>query len=133
MLNSKKDDLGRYLYEVEPGRWVSRQRVHQLRNIKAHRARLTIILAINYGSLKRQPCEICGKPNAQVHHLSYENAYAIQWLCKNHHDHAKPHLLKGTPIPERLPAGRKKGKRIPPLERISIARAALQDQNSPAA
>ncbi len=109
MLNSKKDESGRYLYEVEPGRWVSRQRVHQLRDRRKHNSRMRVIQALIRGRLKRQPCEVCGQPNAQCHHVSYEDD-VIQWLCKKHHKHPKPHTLEGKelqliPLPkiDRLP------------------------------
>jgi hypothetical protein len=119
---------GKYLYEVEPGRWVSRQRVNQLRNRKAHLARLNVNLAIKRGTLKRQPCEKCGKRNAQVHHLSYDDPYAIMWLCEKHHTHPKPHILKGKPIDVNLGRrGKPKGKWISPSKRILLARNALDN------
>jgi hypothetical protein len=36
------------------------------------------------GSLKRQPCEICGDIKTHGHHEDYENG-KIRWLCCQHH------------------------------------------------
>ncbi len=120
-MKSRKID-GRHEYEVSPGRWVSRQRVHQLRNRKAQRARQSITEAIKRGTLHRQPCEVCGSLESQSHHYSYDNPYAIMWRCKDHHQHARPHRLKGAPIQSVGKSGRPMGKWIPPDERIKNAR-----------
>lgn len=130
MFKSRKTASGKYEYEVEPGRWVSRQRVNQLRNRKAHSARGVLIIALKSGTLKREPCERCGQPNAQFHHFSYENPYAIIWLCEKHHA-LEPKLkrLVGKPIePPREHIGRMKGKWIRPPERIAMARKEFLDE-----
>lgn len=41
--------------------------------------------AVRNGSLVRQPCIICGKPNAEAHHEDYSKPFAIIWFCKKHH------------------------------------------------
>ena len=49
----------------------------------AHRA---VALAIQSGSLVRQPCEICGA-EGQAHHDSYypDRWLVVRWLCRLHH------------------------------------------------
>ena len=42
-------------------------------------------LAVRYGRLKRQPCEICGDSNSQAHHDDYNKPLAVRWLCQKHH------------------------------------------------
>ncbi len=118
---------GRREYEVEPGRWVSKQRVNQLRNRKVHCARRNVQSALRSGTLQRQPCEKCGKPEAQFHHWSYDDAFAIIWLCDDHHKaHLKPHSLRDAPIePPRPRCGRRKGKWILPKDRIELAKKSL--------
>lgn len=41
--------------------------------------------AVNLGKIKRMPCEVCGKENADGHHESYENPLVVKWLCRTHH------------------------------------------------
>jgi len=49
------------------------------------RARAHIINRIQRGTLTRQPCEICGEPNAQAHHDDYSKPLEVRWLCSKHH------------------------------------------------
>jgi len=44
--------------------------------------------AIKKGTIVRQPCEICGKPNAQAHHEDYSKPLDVRWLCFKHHREA---------------------------------------------
>lgn len=46
--------------------------------------RLTKV-AIREGAINRQPCEVCGNPDAEIHHRDYSNPLDIQWLCLVHH------------------------------------------------
>lgn len=39
---------------------------------------------IEYGKLKRKPCEICGK-KAEAHHKDYNKPLDVKWLCLQHH------------------------------------------------
>ena len=41
--------------------------------------------AIRDGKLERQPCEVCGKPNAHGHHEDYSKPLDVNWLCRRHH------------------------------------------------
>jgi len=51
------------------------------------RAHRKVSYAIKKGHLSRQPCEICGNPQSEAHHHSYDAAHAlqVQWLCRLHH------------------------------------------------
>lgn len=51
------------------------------------RARKLLQKAVEKGIIKRGPCEVCGKPNGQAHHDSYEMGKELQvgWFCALHH------------------------------------------------
>ena len=49
------------------------------------RARLAIQERVYKGKLKRSPCRICGKPNAEAHHDDYTKRLDVDWLCRKHH------------------------------------------------
>lgn len=49
------------------------------------RARAYIINGIQRGKITRQPCEVCGEPNAQAHHDDYSKPLEVRWLCPQHH------------------------------------------------
>ena len=41
---------------------------------------------IRNGTIKRQPCEICGKEKTDGHHEYYSDSnYKVRWLCHRHH------------------------------------------------
>lgn len=40
---------------------------------------------LNRGKIKKQPCEICGDKNVQMHHDDYSKPLEIKWLCVKHH------------------------------------------------
>lgn len=49
----------------------------------AHQAVRT---ALRNGSLKKQPCEVCGSiERIHAHHDDYEKSLEINWLCHTHH------------------------------------------------
>jgi hypothetical protein len=49
------------------------------------RARMTVNLAIRSGSLRREPCEVCGATPVDGHHVDYSKPLAVRWLCRTHH------------------------------------------------
>lgn len=58
------------------------------------------------GTLKRQPCVFCGRPNGNAHHEDYSKPLEIVWVCQPHHMHIHAGKLKVLPehivmIPER--------------------------------
>jgi hypothetical protein len=53
--------------------------------------------AIKFGHLIRQPCIICGEPNANAHHhkgYSEEHQLDIVWLCDLHHNQEHERLRR---------------------------------------
>lgn len=69
-------------------------------NPEKYAAQQAIASAIRYGHVIRQPCFICGKPNAQAHHADYSRPLQVTWLCAKHHieTHCQARLLDaGTP------------------------------------
>ena len=59
---------------------------------KKKNARSLIRKRIWRGKMKRQPCEVCGLPNADAHHHDYNKPLEIRWLCRVHH--AKEHHVR---------------------------------------
>lgn len=51
------------------------------RSCRAETAKL-----IRHGDLKTTPCEVCGDPKVQVHHLDYADPKNVRFLCKKHHN-----------------------------------------------
>lgn len=41
--------------------------------------------AIKRGTIKREPCVICGKMPSEAHHEDYSKPFKVVWLCKKHH------------------------------------------------
>ena len=42
-------------------------------------------VAIKNGTLKKQPCEICGETEVFAHHEIYSDYLNVRWLCRSHH------------------------------------------------
>lgn len=63
-------------------------------------ARQAFRRAINNGEIIRQPCLICGEPNAEGHHENYDKPFEVKWLCRKHHaeHHARNRNNKGFAI-----------------------------------
>jgi len=49
------------------------------------RARRLAYQAFKAGKIPKQPCEVCGDPNSQMHHDDYSKPYEVRWLCPKHH------------------------------------------------
>ncbi len=41
--------------------------------------------ALANGTLKSQPCEVCGNEKAVAHHDDYNAPLDVRWLCRSHH------------------------------------------------
>lgn len=41
--------------------------------------------ALRNGSLKKEPCSVCGNPNSEGHHEDYSKPLDVMWLCPKHH------------------------------------------------
>lgn len=64
---------------------ISKQRVEQIVNPQAEKARDTTKQAIKNGKLTRLPCRVCGNPKSEAHHEDYSKPLEVDWLCKKHH------------------------------------------------
>lgn len=49
-------------------------------------ARSMVYLAIKFGILVRQPCEVCCVTTVEAHHDDYSQPLAVRWLCIPHHN-----------------------------------------------
>jgi len=49
------------------------------------KARGLLAYAVKRGKVKRGNCEVCGKENAQGHHMDYSKPLEVMWLCEKHH------------------------------------------------
>ena len=61
--------------------WRNYRRKHRARVL----ARTAINIAIRAGKITRQPCQVCGAPDAQAHHPDYRQPLTVRWLCRVHH------------------------------------------------
>lgn len=52
--------------------------------------------AVKVGRLVKQPCEVCGDEEVEIHHIDYFDPLDVRWLCFVHHRN----LMHGTAIPE---------------------------------
>ena len=50
--------------------------------LRAHRK---LQRAVSSGTVKRQPCEVCGAVKTHAHHEDYSKPLAVMWLCPLHH------------------------------------------------
>ena len=62
------------------------------RNREKLRAEWALRKAVRRGTIKRQPCEVCGK-KAHAHHEDYTRRFDVRWLCPLHH--ARQHVAEG--------------------------------------
>lgn len=54
-----------------------------------HNARALLNQAVARGTVKRQPCEVCGTADhLEAHHGDYSRPYDVRWLCVPHHAEA---------------------------------------------
>ena len=82
---------GREVYQAwtktETGSISIQNRIDKWRkkNKEHRRCHSKISNAIRDNRLTRQPCRICGTAGGEAHHLSYDDPYNIDWLCKSCH------------------------------------------------
>lgn len=56
------------------------------RNRKKDRAKDAVYRAVKAGTIKRQPCEVCGSNDHVVaHHDDYDYPLVVRFLCSKHH------------------------------------------------
>ena len=67
-----------------------------------NKARLITRLARERGELPSKPCEVCGSPKVEAHHVDYDKPMEIRWFCfkhhREHHENMKPKKDKGERI-----------------------------------
>jgi hypothetical protein len=49
---------------------------------KAHKL---VYSGVRNGTIKKEPCIICGELKSESHHEDYSKPLEIMWLCKKHH------------------------------------------------
>lgn len=64
---------------------------YRKRNPDRYKAWNKIKIAIDNGSLVKQPCVVCKSLKADAHHPDPRCPYAVIWLCRKHHkeEHGK--------------------------------------------
>jgi len=62
-----------------------RCRKYGLNNMEKIKAIRELNKQVGKGAIVRQPCEKCGKENAQAHHPNYDFPLEVSWLCITHH------------------------------------------------
>jgi len=48
-------------------------------------ARKRVEKALEYGKLKKEPCEVCREKDVHAHHDDYEKPLDVRWMCRVHH------------------------------------------------
>lgn len=76
-----KSESGKISVQKRMDKWRSKNKDKDI-------AHYTISNAIRDKRLKRKPCRICGNLLGEAHHLSYDDPYNIDWLCKSCHTKA---------------------------------------------
>lgn len=51
-----------------------------------NKAKRTTRTALENGSLKKMPCEVCKSKESQAHHPDYSRPLYVIWLCRKHHE-----------------------------------------------
>lgn len=65
---------------------VQLRRYRQDPNLRErHMARWMLNRRVKTGEIQKQPCQECGKVEAQAHHHDYSLPLDVIWLCRDHH------------------------------------------------
>jgi hypothetical protein len=72
-------------YQARRDRHIENVKKYQRENPEKTAAHVTVTLALQNGSLTRQPCEVCGKEKTDAHHDDYSKPLEVRWLCRPHH------------------------------------------------
>ncbi len=89
-----------HVYKETKHKWASseagrisqrkwQQKTYATNPEKSH-AHCAVHYALKTGKLIRQPCEICGFPQAEAHHDDYSRPLDVRWLCRRHHADLHP-------------------------------------------
>lgn len=65
------------------------------------------------GKIKKEPCQVCGDNNSQMHHEDYSKPLEVIWLCRKHHLELHSIKKENAPCPKCKGSGREpKNQRI---------------------
>lgn len=54
--------------------------------LKRAKCRWKLNVYVKRGSIKKQPCEVCGAAQTlEAHHEDYDKPLEVKWLCRKHH------------------------------------------------
>ena len=54
-------------------------------NPHKRKAHMAVSYALEKGTLKKEPCVICGEEKVDAHHENYSKPLEVIWLCRKHH------------------------------------------------
>jgi hypothetical protein len=74
----RASERGKEVMKNRAARWAAK-------NKNKYKAGYLLHNAVRDGRLERQPCRICGTPNGEGHHISYDEPLSVDWLCKSCH------------------------------------------------
>lgn len=61
------------------------QRRSRSKDPEKNTARHAVKKCLLLGKLIRCPCEVCGNPKSQAHHVDYSKPLEVRWFCFKHH------------------------------------------------
>lgn len=75
----------RAIRDKTPGYNLTHCRKFREKHPEKRAAHLAVARALRAGTLKKQPCSVCGKANAESHHEDYSQPLEVIWFCRAHH------------------------------------------------
>jgi hypothetical protein len=89
--NYRKSDHGKNVYHnwvnSDSGKKAVEKRMSKWRSShpEKRKAHSCVSNAIRDNRLTKKSCRICGSVNSEAHHLSYDDPFNVDWLCKPCH------------------------------------------------
>ena len=65
--------------------WLPVLMEHFMHTVLRDSAHRKVSQALRKGTLKEQPCRLCGAQPAEAHDADYLKPLEIEWLCSSHH------------------------------------------------
>jgi hypothetical protein len=69
----------------DPANIANRARIPRKVDTAKTRARNAAQARVRRGKVQRQPCEVCGAVEVEMHHEDYDKPLEVRWLCRKHH------------------------------------------------